>query len=76
MHATRRALLGAALATPALAQSFPERSVRYIVPFTPAGLTDIMARIMANRLGEVWQKPVVVENRAGGNAMIGADAVA
>ena len=76
MHATRRALLGAALATPALAQSFPERGVRYIVPFTPAGLTDIMARIMANRLGEVWQKPVVVENRAGGNAMIGADAVA
>ena len=76
MHATRRALLGAALATPALAQNFPERGVRYIVPFTPAGLTDIMARIMANRLGEVWQKPVVVENRAGGNAMIGADAVA
>ena len=57
MHATRRALLGAALATPALAQNFPERGVRYIVPFTPAGLTDIMARIMANRLGEVWQKP-------------------
>jgi len=76
MHATRRALLGVALATPALAQNFPERSLRYIVPFTPAGLTDIMARIMANRLGEVWQKPVVVENRAGGNAMIGADAVA
>ncbi len=76
MNATRRALLGAALATPALAQNFPERTVRYIVPFTPAGLTDIMARILANRLGEAWQRPVVVENRAGGNAMIGADAAA
>ena len=77
---TRRAILlaplAAPLATPALAQAFPERTVRYIVPFTPAGLTDIMARILANRLGDVWQRPVVVENRAGGNAMIGADAVA
>jgi len=73
---TRRAILLAPLAAPALAQGFPERAVRYIVPFTPAGLTDIMARILANRLGEVWQKPVVVENRAGGNAMIGAELVA
>lgn len=76
MHTPRRAILATALAAPALAQGFPERAVRYIVPFTPAGLTDIMARILANRLGEVWQRPVVVENRAGGNAMIGADAVA
>ena len=76
MHTTRRAVLASALAAPAFAQNFPERVVRYIVPFTPAGLTDIMARILANRLGEVWQRPVVVENRAGGNAMIGADAVA
>lgn len=77
---TRRAILLAPLAAPAFAQGgvdrFPERAVRYIVPFTPAGLTDIMARILAHRLGEVWQKPVVVENRAGGNAMIGAEAVA
>ncbi len=73
---TRRALLRTPLANPAHAPGFPQRTVRYIVPFTPAGLTDIMARILANRLGEVWQKPVVVENRAGGNAMIGADAVA
>ena len=58
------------------APAFPERTVRYIVPFTPAGLTDIMARLVAQRLGEIWNKPVVVENRAGGNAMIGADAAA
>jgi len=58
------------------ATTFPERAVRYIVPFTPAGLTDIMARLVAQKLSEIWNKPVVVENRAGGNALIGADAAA
>ncbi len=71
----RRAALGL-LAAPAFAQGFPDRAVRYVVPFTPAGLTDIMARIVAQRLQEVWQRPVVVENRPGGNALIGAEAVA
>ncbi len=83
---TRRALLGAlaaavpglpaAFAQPAGAPGFPLHPVRYIVPFTPAGLTDIMARLMAQKLSEIWGKPVVVDNRAGGNAMIGADAAA
>jgi tripartite-type tricarboxylate transporter receptor subunit TctC len=84
MPIRRRAALAAPLlALPPLAaphaaraQSFPERPVRYIVPFAPAGLTDIMARLVAQRLGETWNRPVVVENRAGGNAMIGADAAA
>jgi tripartite-type tricarboxylate transporter receptor subunit TctC len=76
---TRRALPAIlSLATPmaAHAQVFPDRQVRMIVPFPPGGLTDIMARLLAERLGIVWQKPVIVENRAGGNALIGADAVA
>lgn len=78
----RRHLLGAApaaLLLPALARaqtSFPDRPVRYIVPFPPGGLTDIMARLVGQKLSEVWGKPVVIENRAGGNALIGADAVA
>jgi tripartite-type tricarboxylate transporter receptor subunit TctC len=78
----RRTALGlAGLAVPALpgpafAQSFPERPVRYVVPFAPGGLTDTMARLLGARLGEIWGRPVVVENRAGGNAMIGADVVA
>jgi tripartite-type tricarboxylate transporter receptor subunit TctC len=89
MPLPRRAMLAAPLlAQSLLAQSllvrpagaqtqpFPERPVRYIVPFAPAGLTDIMARLVAQRLGEGWNRPVVVENRAGGNAMIGADAAA
>lgn len=62
---------------PARAQTnFPDRAVRYIVPFTPAGLTDIMARLVAERLGAGWGKPVVVENRPGGNALIGAEVAA
>jgi len=69
----------ALLALPALARAqpaFPDRSPRYIVPFTPAGLTDIMARFVAQKLSEIWGRAVVVENRAGGNALIGADAAA
>lgn len=67
---------GLPLVAKAQGAAFPDRAVRYIVPFTPAGLTDIMARLVAQRLGEIWGRPVVVENRAGGNAMIGADAAA
>lgn len=81
MSITRRAAFGLPFGLPMLAQAqpapaFPDRPVRYIVPFTPAGLTDIMARLVAQKLSEIWGKPVVVENRAGGNAMIGADAAA
>ena len=55
---------------------FPDRTVRYVVPFPPGGLTDIMARLVGQKLSEIWSRPVVIENRAGGNALIGADAVA
>ncbi len=60
----------------ARAQAFPDRPVRYVVPFPPGGLTDIMARLVGQKLAEIWGRPVVIENRAGGNALIGADAVA
>lgn len=68
MTMSRRAALGLRFVAPiglARAQgTYPERPIRYIVPFTPAGLTDIMARLVAQRLGEIWGKPVMVENRA------------
>lgn len=81
MSIRRRALLLAALPVAAhppsaRAQAFPERPVRYIVPFPPGGLTDTMARLLGQKLADLWGRPVVVENRAGGSAMIGADAVA
>jgi tripartite-type tricarboxylate transporter receptor subunit TctC len=80
-HPTRRALLAAAAAPygamQAFAQAaFPDRPLRYIVPFAPAGITDIMARLLAQRLTDTLGRPVPVENRPGGNAMIGADAAA
>ena len=51
-------------------------TVKYIVPFVAGGLTDVMARLVAQRLAENWKVNVVVENRGGGNAQTGADFVA
>ena len=60
------------------AQEFPRpgMTIRYIVPFPPGGLTDVMARTVGQKLSEALKVPVVVENKAGGNAQIGADQVA
>jgi tripartite-type tricarboxylate transporter receptor subunit TctC len=48
---------------PAFARGWPSRPVRLIVPFAPGGSTDAMARIIANRLSEIWGQQMVVENR-------------
>jgi tripartite-type tricarboxylate transporter receptor subunit TctC len=60
----------------AAAQGFPERPVRIIVPLTPGGSPDTIARSIAAGLQGVWPQPVVVENRPGGSQNIGADLVA
>ena len=60
----------------AAAQTYPSRPVRLIVPFAPAGGTDIMARSLAQRMAESTGQQFVVENRAGANAIIGTEAVA
>jgi tripartite-type tricarboxylate transporter receptor subunit TctC len=60
----------------AVAQAFPNRPVRIIVPFPPGGPTDVMARIFGQKLSEDWGQPVVIENRAGGNSAIGAQQTA
>ena len=70
------ALLAVALPQAAQAQSYPTKSIRMIVPFPPGGTTDIVARLVAQRMTETMGQPVVVENRAGAGGSIGADAVA
>ena len=69
-------VLGLALSSSVLAQAFPSRPVRFIVPFPPGGATDIIARVLAQKMTEAWGQPVVVENRAGAAGAIGSDAVA
>src|SRR5688572_14309353 len=75
----RKWLLGgfvALFSTLALSQGFPERPVRIIVPLTPGGSPDTIARALAQGLQGVWSQPVVVENRTGGSQNIGSDLVA
>src|SRR3954451_16661825 len=76
----RRATFAASaalLASPALAQqgAWPNRTIRLVVPFTPAGTTDIAARIMAERLTHRLGQNVIVENRPGAGGNIGSEAV-
>jgi tripartite-type tricarboxylate transporter receptor subunit TctC len=70
------ALFSTLAVTPAFGQGFPERPVKIIVPLTPGGSPDTIARALGAGLQGVWQQPVVVENRPGGSQNIGADAVA
>ncbi len=69
-------LVGASV--PAFAQDYPKpgTSIRYVVPFPPGGLTDVMARRVGEALGKRWNVNVVVDNRPGGGGQIGADLVA
>ena len=60
----------------AMAQAYPTKPIRLIVPFPPGGGVDLMGRIIAPKLSEALGQPVLVENRAGANAMIGAELVA
>jgi tripartite-type tricarboxylate transporter receptor subunit TctC len=60
---------------PVLAQNYPNASVKLIVPVPAGGVTDTMARIVAQRLSEMWGQSVVVDNRPGGNYGVGAQAV-
>ncbi len=56
--------------------SYPNRTVRIIVPFPPGGPTDILTRVLGQRLSEVWHQPVVIENQPGANTAIAAARVA
>ena len=70
-------LVGLLLWAPAAnAAEFPTRLVRLVVAFPPGGTNDVIARLLAQKLGEAWRQPVIVENRAGAGGTIGADLVA
>ncbi len=70
------AFLLALVCSGAFAQGYPNKAVKIVVPFPPGGATDIVTRIVAQKLSEAWGQAVVVENRGGAGGNIGADVVA
>jgi tripartite-type tricarboxylate transporter receptor subunit TctC len=62
--------------TSAHAQSYPSKSVRFVVPYPAGGAVDIVTRAVTQRLSQIWGQPVMIENKAGGGTQIGAEAVA
>jgi tripartite-type tricarboxylate transporter receptor subunit TctC len=70
-------LLAAAFAAPAQApQPYPSRPIKWVVPYTPGGITDTVTRILAAKLQEAVGQPIVIENKPGAYSIVGADLVA
>src|SRR5258708_40225898 len=68
--------LAICVAVPAPAQTFPERTVKLVVPVPPGGSTDAVSRLVTARLQAILGQPVIIENQAGGGGLIAARAVA
>jgi tripartite-type tricarboxylate transporter receptor subunit TctC len=69
-------LLGAFLSLPALAQNYPNKPVHVVISFTPGSSTDIVGRVVMQKVSEYWGQPVIAENRGGAGGSIGSVAVA
>ena len=67
---------GLATGNSAIAQDFPDRTVRIVVPYPPGGFNDTLARVVGERLSKIWSQPVLVDNRPGGNTTLGNNLVA
>ncbi|MEH2477227.1 tripartite-type tricarboxylate transporter receptor subunit TctC [Nitrobacteraceae bacterium AZCC 2146] len=65
-----------ACASGAQAQGWPNRPIRMVVPYTPGGYTDLMARLVSEKMSTALGQPIVIENKPGANAVIGTDSVA
>jgi tripartite-type tricarboxylate transporter receptor subunit TctC len=74
----RRAFLAlaAALPVPALAQAFPDRAIRFVIPWPPGGTNDIVGRLVSDGMAARLGQPVVIENRGGAGGALGAEVVA
>ena len=70
------AACGLLTASAALGQSFPVKPVHMVVPFPPGGATDIIGRMVASKMQEVWGQPVIVDTRPGAGTVVGTDSVA
>jgi tripartite-type tricarboxylate transporter receptor subunit TctC len=68
--------LAGVLAQPAIAETYPDRTIKIVVPFTPGGPVDLVARLVAQRMAPALGQSVIIENRPGGAGVIGAKAVA
>lgn len=70
------ATLLACVAAPLLAQGFPSKPIRIVIPFPPGGGTEVVARSLGDQMSKTFGQPVVVENRPGGNSVIASEVVA
>ncbi len=61
---------------PCAAQTYPDRAVHLVVPFAPGGPNDVLARVVGEKLSDLWKQPVIIDNRGGGATVIGTDVVA
>ena len=74
--ATLCAVLASAAPLPVVAQAYPSKPIRFLVGFPPGTSVDILGRVVAQKLNEAWQQPVIVDNRPGAAGNLAADAVA
>ena len=69
-------VLALTLAVSAVAQGYPTKPIRFVVPYAPGGNTDILARLIGQKLSEAWGKQVIIDNRPGAAGTVGAELVA
>jgi tripartite-type tricarboxylate transporter receptor subunit TctC len=70
------ALVASIAAMPVLAQTYPSKPIRIVVPFPPGGIADVICRVFGQKMTDTWNQPVIVDNRAGAGGNIGADIIA